>query len=263
MFQSRIERAITEWSVTYFKFDFLAWFDCAGQGDLYDFKERFVAMLDALAEEHPHVTLEIDETNDYRLFPFESVNRGPSWFQNGSPTPSRLLHNIWNLSPWIPAFSLGQHFLGDYRGTDVNEVDLRMAVALLSHPTFFSDLRRYDPVVFDRAATWLSFRRAHLADFTGVVYPLLNDPVSNDWTALQSWDADAGRGALLVFRQGSSSATTSVALRNVPDGRVYSLIAAPSGEVVGTATSAELQAGLPVAIERPHGQQVLLVQPSG
>ena len=58
------------------------------------------------------MTLQIDETNDYRLFPFESVARGPSWFQNGSPPPEQLLHNLWNLSPYVPAFSLGQHFLG-------------------------------------------------------------------------------------------------------------------------------------------------------
>ena len=69
-------------------------------------------MLDRLQRDHPDVTFQIDETNDYRLFPFESVARGPSWFQNGSPEPDQLLHNLWNLSPYVPAFSLGQHFLG-------------------------------------------------------------------------------------------------------------------------------------------------------
>lgn len=261
--QTRIERAITEWSVTYFKFDFLAWFDCAGQGDLYDFKERFVAMLDAIQAKHPGVTLQIDETNDYRLFPFESVNRGPSWFQNGSPTPQHLLHNIWNLSPWIPAFSLGQHFLGDYRGTDMAEVDLRMAAAMLSHPTFFSDLRRYDPAVFDRASQWLAFRRAHLADFTGVVYPLLSDPLAGGWTGFQSWNADEASGALLLFRQSSPSPTVRVSAHSIPDGMTFDLVVAPSGQVVGTATSAQLQDGLDVTIEAPHGHQVLLIQPSG
>ena len=42
-------------------------------------------MLDRLQAKYPDVTFQIDETNDYRLFPFESVTRGPSWFQNGSP----------------------------------------------------------------------------------------------------------------------------------------------------------------------------------
>ena len=260
--KSRIDTAIREWGVTYFKFDFLAWFDCAGQGDLYDFHDRFVGMLDALRAQHPDVTFEIDETNDYRLFPFESVSRGPSWFQNGSPTPSHLLHNIWNLSPWIPAFSLGQHFLGDYRGTDPAAIDLRMAAAMLSHPTFFADLRKYDEAALDRASTWLRFRSEHLDAFTGVVYPLLSDPIEGGWTALQSWDAEAGSGALLAFRQGSAESSRVVALRNVPAGRTFNLIAAPTGEVVGTVTSAQLSAGINVEIPAQNGQRVLLVVPA-
>src|SRR3546814_422003 len=97
-------------------------------------------MLDRLQAAHPHVTFQIDETNDYRLFPFASVTRGPSWFQNGTPTPDRLLHNLWNLAPWIPTESLGQHFLGG-KQWERFPVDTLMAIVLLSHPTFFSDLR--------------------------------------------------------------------------------------------------------------------------
>ena len=82
-------RAITEWGVTYFKFDFLAWLDCAGQGDFHHFRDAFVAMLDRLRADHPAVTLQIDETNDYRLFPFASTTRGPTWFQNGNPEPDQ------------------------------------------------------------------------------------------------------------------------------------------------------------------------------
>ena len=85
--ESRIRRAIEQWGVEYFKFDFLVWLDCAGNGDIYSYKDAFVAMLDRLRRDHPEVTFQIDETNDYRLFPFESVARGPSWFQNGSPEP--------------------------------------------------------------------------------------------------------------------------------------------------------------------------------
>jgi hypothetical protein len=220
-------------------------------------------MLDSLQARHPDVTFEIDETNDYRLFPFESVSRGPSWFQNGSPSPRQLLHNVWNLSPWVPAFSLGQHFLGDYRGTDPAAVDLRMATALLSHPTFFSDPRRYDGAVLDRAAKWLAFRRAHLDAFTGVVYPLLGDPLAGGWTALQSWDPEAGRGAVLAFRQDAASTTVTVPLRNVPPGRTFSLVRAPDGVVVGTVTSEQLSAGLPVTVDAPGGLDVLVIEPLG
>ncbi len=138
--EGRIREAITEWQVAYFKFDFLMWVDCAGQGTMHDYQDAFVAMLDRLKADHPGVTFQIDETNDYRLFPFASVSRGPSWFQNGTPTPDRLLHNLWDLAPWIPTESLGQHFLGG-KQYDKYPVDTLMAVALLSHPTFFSDLR--------------------------------------------------------------------------------------------------------------------------
>ena len=75
----------TTYGARYFKFDFLVWLDCVGVApvDMYAYREAFVAMLDRLIADHPDVTFQIDETNDYRLFPFESIARGPSWFQNG------------------------------------------------------------------------------------------------------------------------------------------------------------------------------------
>ena len=138
--EERLTDAIENWGVRYFKWDFMAWLDCAGQGDIYDFREALLAMLDRLQAKYPHVTFQIDETNDYRLFPYESVARGPSWFQNGSPEYHQLLHNLWNLSPYVPAWSLGQHFLGG-RAWEKHPVATLMAAALPSHLTFFSDLR--------------------------------------------------------------------------------------------------------------------------
>jgi hypothetical protein len=259
----RIRNAIDHWGVSYFKFDFLVWLDCAGQGDMYDFHDRFVAMLDKLEADYPAVTFEIDETNDYRLFPFESVSRGPSWFQNGAVSVSQLLHNIWDLSPWVPASTLGQHFLGDLRQFDAAAVETRMAAALLSHPTFFTDLRDLPDGVVQRASVWLAFRRAHLPELTGVVYPLLGDPLQGGWTALQSWDASVpgGRGAVLAFRQGAATDTATVALHGIPAGRAYDLVAAPSGAVVGTVTSAQLASGLDVTVPAAQGALVLLVEP--
>lgn len=256
--EGRIRRAITEWGVTYFKFDFLVWLDCAGQGTMTDYQRAFEQMLDRLQDDHPGVTFQIDETNDYRLFPFASVTRGPSWFQNGTPSPERLLHNLWNLAPWIPTESLGQHFLGG-RQYEQYPVGTLMAQAMLAHPTFFSDLRQVPPAVIDEAGKWARFRAAHAEQLTeGVSYPLLTDPLEKGWTALQTWDPERARGAVAVFRQQGSEGTTNVALKGVPDGRVFELRAAPSGDVVGTATSAELQAGLPVTLA-PDGATVLLV----
>lgn len=259
--QGRIQTAIDDWGVTYFKFDFLVWLDCAGENDLYEYKEAFMAMLDELIAANPEVTFEIDETNDYRLFPFESVTRGPSWFQNGSPTPDRLLHNVWNLSPFVPAYSLGQHFLGGNQHTKY-PVDTLMAAALPTHLTFFSDLRRIPEGVIAEARPWIDFYTANRDHFSQMTYPLLEDPLELGWTALQPWDPEKGVGALLAFRQRSDDATVSIPLRNVPPGMTFDLFEGPSGAHVGTATSEELTRGLEVTIPTNDGARALLIQPA-
>jgi hypothetical protein len=257
--ERRIRNAVDNWGVRYFKFDFLAWLDCLGRGDLYDMHDAFVAMLDRLEASYPAVTFQIDETNDYRLFPYESVSRGPSWFQNGAPGPTNLLHNLWDLSPYVPTESLGQHFLGD-RSYLTWPVSTLMAAALLSHLTFFTDLRSLPVAVRDAAVPWIDFYHRFNAALTdGVVYPLLADPLAGGWTALQSWDPVQARGALLVFRQDGAGDAVRVALRNVPPGRHFELRAAPSGDVVGHATSEELRDGLTVTLPAVRTAQVLVI----
>jgi hypothetical protein len=263
--EGRIREAIETWSVRYFKFDFLVWLDCLGgpdgARDLYEFHDAFVAMVDRLRADHPEVTFQIDETNDYRLFPFESVARGPSWFQNGGPDVAHMLHNLWNLSPWIPTFSLGQNALAneDFAG---QSVDTLMASALLSHITFFHDPRTLPGAVVDRVGEWTAFYRQHRAALGGVVYALLADPLERGWTALQAWNPDAGAGALLAFRQGSGEEQRRIALENVPPGRQFQLTSAPDGAVVGTVTSAELRTGIDVRIPQEQGARVLLIRPA-
>ena len=260
--ESRIRDAIEHWGVTYFKFDFLVWLDCAGQGDLYHYREAFMAMLDRLERDHPNVTFQIDETNDYRLFPFESVARGPSWFQNGAPGPERLLHNIWDLSPYIPSFSLGQHALGG-KAYEQYPVDDLMATALLSHVTFFSDLRELPASVIDEARPWIDFYERNRGLLGGVVYPLLDDPLNKGWTALQSWDPENGRGALLAFRQESDAETQTVALRDVPPGHTFELARAPDGAPAGTVTSEELSRGIEVRLPAKRSAEVLTIRETG
>jgi melibiase-like protein len=259
--ESRIREAIEEWGVRYFKFDFLVWLDCAGQGDLYDYQDRFVGMLDRLQGDYPHVTFQTDETNDYRLFPFLSVARGPSWFQNGTPEPNVLLHNLWNLSPFVPAWSLGQHFLGG-NAFRRYPVDTLMAAALPSHMTYFSDLTALPSDVVDRARIWTDFYRAHRDLLAGMTYPLLDDPLGKGWTALQSWNPETASGALYAFRQQDSSPTKSIALQNVPPGRTFDLVEAPTGTKVGTVTSAQLSNGITITLPNTDTAKVLLVVPT-
>jgi melibiase-like protein len=259
--QSRIEDAIDHWGVRSFKFDFLAWFDCAGQNDLWGLHDRFVDMLDTLRAKHPGVVFQIDETNDYRLFPFESIARGPTWFQNGAPGPERLLHNIWELSPWIPAYALGQKALAGDALTKW-PLDTAMAAALPSEIIFASDLRTLPPGAIDAAAPWVGWAKAHRRELSGVTFPLLDDPIKLGWTALQTWDPAQGRGVLLAFRQDSADATRTIALRDVPPGRRFVLRSAPGDAVVGEATSAQLRAGVPITIDRTRGARVLLIEPA-
>jgi Melibiase len=263
--EARIRDAIQTWGVRYFKFDFLVWLDCLegsdGTRDLYEFHDAFVAMLDRLRAAFPDVTFQIDETNDYRLFPFESVTRGPTWFQNGGPDVAHMLHNIWDLSPYIPAFALGQNALADEDFAHY-PIDTLVASALLSHITFFHDPRRLPDAVIDRVGAWTSFYKQHRGLFGGVVYPLLDDPIERGWTALQSWDPDLGAGALLVFRQASSDASRRIALENVPTGRTFRLTSAPDGAALGTTTSDQLRAGLEVSIPEAEGPRVILIEPA-
>jgi hypothetical protein len=177
--------------------------------------DEFLAMIDRIQADHPGVTFQIDETNDYRLFPFESVSRGPSWFQNGQPGPEQLLHNLWNLAPYVPGFSIGQDVLGGEHWRE-HPVPTLMAAALPSHLTFFSDIRELPDEVVERARPWVDFYRRHRDLLGQMLYPLLDDPIDKGWTALQAWDPDRGQGALLAFRQDAGDAERRIALRNVP-----------------------------------------------
>jgi hypothetical protein len=95
-----------------------------------------------------------------------------------------------------------------------------------------------------------------------MTYPLLNDPIEKTWTALQTWNPDEGIGALLAFRQQSDDETRTISLRNVPAGMTFDLFEGPSGNHVGTATSAQLRTGLDVTIAAKDGARVLLIRPA-
>jgi hypothetical protein len=67
---------------------------------------------------------------------------------------------------------------------------------------------------------------------------------------------------LLTFRQTAAAGTQRVALRNVPPGRVFTLRAAPDDRVVGTYTSAQLNAGIDVTVPA-QGAAVWSITPGG
>src|SRR3954452_23828488 len=106
-----IDRLVKAYDVREFKFDFMAWVDCAPH-DYLDYEDAFVALVRRFETNHPDVTFELDETNDQRSWPFESAALGPSWFDNahthaGSTEQSKLLHDFWTAAPWLPPSSIG------------------------------------------------------------------------------------------------------------------------------------------------------------
>lgn len=266
--EDRVRRAVVEWESTFFKFDFLAFIDCAGAEpvDLYAYQESFAAMVERLRADFPEVPFGIDETNDYRMFP-RSVPYGPSWFQNGSPRSEQLLHNIWNLAPFVPGFYLGQHALGNSGERDERGVDYLMSVALPSAITFWLEIdTSLTPGQRAQVRRWTDFYKAHRDDLATFAYPLLDDPLDGGWTALQPWDPEAGRGFLLAWRQAGAEATTSIPLRGVPAGRTFELVAhdpaTGATTPLGTASSADLSSGLDVTIPAPYGYAIIQITPS-
>jgi hypothetical protein len=248
--EGRIRRAIDDWGVKYFKFDFTAWLDCGGiyPVDIYGYRESFMAMLDRVIADHPDVTIQMDETNDYRLFPFEAIARGPTWYQNGSPLPNEALHANFLLARFMPLYALGRNAL---RAGDLANypVDYQMAVALLSHMTFFNDLTQIPEAVVPRIRVWTDYYKAHRAELASLVYPLLDeDPLATaNWAAFQSWNPETGRGALLVYRQDSDQATRTLRLRNVAAGS-YRLYRAPEEAGFIDYSADQLRAGIEVTL---------------
>jgi hypothetical protein len=129
--------------------------------------------------------------------------------------------------------------------------------------TYFSDLRTLPAGVIDEARPWIDFYTRHRDLLTEVVYPLLDDPIGKGWTALQSWDPDAGRGALLAFRQDSDATSARIALRNVPPGRRFDLFRAPDDRYARTVSSAQLSRGIDVRLAGKRDARVLLILPAG
>lgn len=259
--ESRMLRAVEQWQVRYFKLDFLWWLDCAGAEpvDVYSYREAFLAMVDDLQRRHPEVTVQVDETNDYRLWPFESVSRGATWFQNGTPLPPQLLHNLWLLAPWVPSDTIGQAALAS--GRDSYPLGTLMAAALLSHPTLKLDLTQLRADQVAQARAWVDAYHRSRELFRGVTYPLLEDPLHDRWTGLQVWDRDAQHGVVTAFRLDDDRTQVLLRLRAVDGGR-YLLRDLLTGERLGTVSAEQLREGY--AVTAPvRGVVALAVERTG
>ncbi|MEA2425637.1 MAG: alpha-galactosidase [Thermoleophilaceae bacterium] len=261
-----IDRLVKDYDVREFKFDFMAWVDCPPR-DYLDYEDAFVALVRRFQANHPGITFELDETNDQRSWPFESAALGASWFDNahshpGSTKQSKLLHDIWTAAPWLPPSSIG---FGTYDDTLAAPytVDYLFPMSMLSHITFWTDLRKLTPPQRDATSWWIAWYKAHRAELSGLVYENTeSDPLDGKgWAAFQPWAA--GHGYVFAFRQADGPDTKVIKLHGVSPKRDYVVKNVRTGETVGTFSGSELaEAGLPVTLENPFSAAVLSVTPA-
>jgi hypothetical protein len=263
-----VDRLVADDGVVEFKFDFMAWVDCADH-DYADYEDAFVSLVRRMQQRHPDVTFELDETNDQRAWPFESAAIGPSWFDNGhlhgSTAVAKLLHDVWSAAPWVPPATIG---LGVYDGTltgpyaGVGGVDALFPLATLTHATFWTDLTTLSSEQQAETAWWIGWYRAHRSELGPAVYELTGaDPLDGQaWAAWQPWNGDAGY--VFAFRQAGGPADESLALHGVDMNRVYAVTDVRTGARLGAYRGSDLAAGLSVSLPQ-YSARVLSVQPLG
>jgi hypothetical protein len=265
-----VDRLVRTVDVREFKFDFMAWVDCAssaGVHDYADYEAAFVDIVHRMQEHNPTVTFEIDETNDQRSWPFESAEIGPSWFDNGhlhgSTAVAKLLHDVWTAAPWVPTYSVG---VGLFDGTlkapydGVAGVAALMPLALLTHVTFWTDLTLLSADQRAEAAWWIRWWRAHRDTVGSTVYELTNsDPIDGtSWAAWQPWNGTSGY--VFAFRQPGGPASTTLRLAGLTPQTRYRVSDVRSGRLVAVRSGAQLTDGLSLTLP-PAAAAVLSVAP--
>jgi hypothetical protein len=264
-----VNRLIADYDVREFKFDFQAWVDC-GTHDYNDYEDAFVAFVHRLQTINPTVAFELDETNDQRAWPFESAAIGPSWFDNGhlhgSGPAAKLLHDLWTAAPWLPTSGIG---MGAFDGSILTNgcagpctSAYLSPLMLLSHVTFWTDTTKISAADTAEIAWWTNWYKAHRDGLRGVVYELTSsDPLAGTGaTVFQPWSG--GHGQLVAFRQAGGAPVTRVTLHGVDPATTYALRDVRTGQLVTTATGAQLAAGYDLALPTAWSARVLSVDPT-
>jgi hypothetical protein len=129
--------------------------------------------------------------------------------------------------------------------------------------TFFTDLTSFPDPMVDAVKRWTDIYRQHRDRFATFSYPLLEDPLpGNNWTGLQPWNPETGKGALLVFRQDSPDATRSVPLRGIRGNGDFELTDADTGDTFGVFSAEELRNGIFISLPSAFSAKVLLIDPA-
>ncbi|HUY63688.1 MAG TPA: hypothetical protein VMV14_04145, partial [Acidimicrobiales bacterium] len=138
--------------------------------------------------------------------------------------------------------------------------DYLMSIAMLSHPTFWTDLTRLTPAQAADTAWWVAWYKQHRVELAGAVYEdSTADPLDGtSWVALQPWDGD--HGYLFAFRQAGGPATDDIAVQGLDPTRQYRLTDVRSGALLGVESGAALASGLAVSLA-PDSSQVISLAP--
>ncbi|MEA2493065.1 MAG: alpha-galactosidase, partial [Thermoleophilaceae bacterium] len=179
-----------------------------------------------------------------------------------STKQSKLLHDIWTAAPWIPPSSIG---FGTYDGTLTGSysVDYLFPMSMLSHITFWTDLRNLTADQRTQTAWWISWYKAHRDDLDGLVYENTDrDPLDGKgWAAFQPWTGK--HGYLFAFRQADGPDTQTIKLQGLSAKRDYTVTNVRTGATLGTFSGAALtENGLLVKLENPFSAAVLSIDPA-
>ncbi|MCA1656336.1 MAG: alpha-galactosidase [Actinobacteria bacterium] len=270
-----VDRLVVDYDVREFKFDFQTWVDC-GTHDYNDYEDAFVGWVHEQQRRHPAVTIELDETNDQRAWPFESAAIGPSWFDNGhlhgSGGAAKLLHDMWTAAPWLPTSGIG---VGSFDGTLADGCGpagtntkypcssaYLAPLMLLGHITFWTDTTKIPDADASEIAWWTAWYKAHRDDLRGAVRELAStDPLDGtSSTAFQTWRD--GHGELFAFRQAGTSPSLRVSVQSLDPTTSYAVRDVRSGELLTTATGAALASGYDIALPQTWSARVLSIDPA-
>ena len=134
---------------------------------------------------------------------------------------------------------------------------------MLSHITFWTDLRNLTPEQRADTAWWIGWYKAHRPALDGLVYENLDkDPLDGKgWAAFQPWTGK--RGYLFTFRQADGPASQRIKLFGVSSTRSYTVTNVRTGVSLGTFKGSELAAeGVPVTLENPFSAAVFAIEPT-
>jgi hypothetical protein len=129
---------------------------------------------------------------------------------------------------------------------------------MLSHITFWTDLRNLTPEQRADTAWWIDWYKAHRAALDGLVYENLDrDPLDGKgWAAFQPWTGK--HGYLFAFRQSDGPEMQTIKLHGTSAKRSYTVTNVRTGEELGTFSGSE---PIPVRLPRPYSAAVLAVSP--